>query len=180
MNRKEALCLIESKIKDDKLIKHMLAVESCMKELALHFSEDKEKWTLSGLLHDIDYEETKDNPKEHGLQGVEYLKKFDISPDILQAIKVHAGHDEAKNNLEISLLASDALSGLIVASALVNPEGLSGLSTDFIMKKFKEKQFARGADRENIKQCEKMNLSLNDFISICLSGMKSIADDLSL
>lgn len=180
MNRKEALCLIKSQIKDDKLIKHMLAVESCMKELAPHFGEDEEKWILSGLLHDIDYEETKDNPKEHGLKGVEFLKKYDIAPDILQAIKVHAGHGEAKNNMEISLLASDALSGLIVASALVHPEGLSGLSTDFVMKKFKEKQFARGADRENIRQCEKMNLSLKDFISICLSGMKSIADDLSL
>ena len=151
-----------------------------MRELAQHFNEDEEKWILSGLLHDIDYEETKDNPEEHGLRGVEFLKKFNISPDILQAIKVHVGHDEAKNNMEISLLASDALSGLIVASALVNPEGLSGLSTDFVMKKFKEKQFARGADRENIKKCEKMNLSLKDFISICLSGMKSIADDLSL
>jgi len=180
MNRDEALDLIKSKIKDDKLIKHMLAVEACMLNLAEYFGKDKEKWTLAGLLHDIDYEDTKDNPEEHGLRGIEYLKSFDITDDILQAIKVHVGHDVAKNKMETSLLASDALSGLIVACALVHPEGLSGLSTEFIMKKFKEKQFARGADRENIKKCERMNLTINEFISICLSGMKSIANDLSL
>ena len=180
MNRDEALDLVKSKIKDDKLIKHMLAVEACMVHLAKHFGENEEKWTLTGLLHDIDYEDTKDNPEEHGLRGVEYLKSFDIPDEILQAIKVHVGHEEAETNMEFSLLASDALSGLIVASALVHPEGLSGLSVDFVMRKFKEKQFARGADRENIKKCERMNLSLEEFINICLSGMKYIADDLSL
>lgn len=180
MNHDEALDLVKSKIKDDKLIKHMLAVEACMVHLSEYFGEDKGKWTLAGLLHDIDYEDTKDNPEEHGLQGSEYLKSFDISDDILRAIRVHVGHEEAETNMEFSLLASDALSGLIVASALVHPEGLSGLSVDFVMRKFKEKQFARGADRENIKKCERMNLSLEEFINICLSGMKYIADDLSL
>ena len=180
MNRDEALDLVKSKIKDDKLIKHMLAVEACMVHLAEHFGENEEKWTLTGLLHDIDYEDTKDNPEEHGLRGVEYLKSFDIPDEILQAIKVHVGYEEAETNMEFSLLASDALSGLIVASALVHPEGLSGLSVDFVMRKFKEKQFARGADRENIKKCERINLSLEEFINICLSGMKYIADDLSL
>ncbi len=180
MNRDEALDLIKKKVKDDKLIKHMLAVEACMGSLALHFGENKEKWTLAGLLHDIDYEDTKDNPEEHGLHSIEYLKSFDIPEDILHAIKAHAGHEEAKTKMDISLLASDALSGLIVASALVHPEGLSGLSVDFILRKFKEKQFARGAERENIRKCEMMNLPLEEFISICLSGMKSIADDLSL
>lgn len=180
MNRNEALQLLKSRLKDNRLIKHSLAVEACMKNLAEHFDEDKEKWALAGLLHDIDYEETKDTPEKHGLVGAEYLKDFDISDDIIQAVKVHAGHGETETRMEISLLTSDALSGLIVACALVHPEGLTAMSPDFVLKKFKEKNFARGANRKTIKDAEKLNLSLDEFVSICLDGMKSIANDLSL
>jgi len=180
VNHDEALELLKSRVKDDKLIKHMLAVEACMKNLALHFGEDKEKWILAGILHDIDYEETKNNPEKHGLKGAEYLKNFNVPEDILRAIRAHAGHEEAKTKMEISLIASDALSGLIVASALVHPDGLIGTSLDFVLRKFKEKQFAKGAARETIKQCEKMDITLEEFVSICLSGMQRIAGDLSL
>ncbi len=181
MNHVEALELVKSKVNDDKLVKHMLAVESCMKSLAKHLGEDEEKWGLAGILHDIDYEKTKNNPEEHGLEGAIFLKEFDIPEDILNAIKVHAGHGEPETKMDMALLASDALSGLIVASALVHPGGLRGIDVDFVMRKFKEKQFARGADREIIKsQCEKMNLELEEFVSVCLSGMQKIADVLAL
>ena len=180
MDRNKALEIIKTKMSNDRMIKHSFAVSACMEALAERFNEDKEKWELAGLFHDIDYEETIDKPHEHGIKGAEYLESFEVSPDILYAIKVHAGNAEPISNLDIALLASDAVSGLIVASVLVNKEGLRGINTDFILKRFKEKRFAAGANRESIKKCEEIGLELHEFISICIEGMKNAADILGL
>lgn len=180
MDRNRALEIIKTKVSDDRMVKHSFAVAACMEALADRFNEDKEKWELAGLFHDIDYEETIDKPYEHGMKGAEYLESFGVSPDILYAIKVHAGNAEPESNMDIALLASDAVSGLIVASALVNKEGIEGVDTDFILKRFKEKRFAAGANRESIKKCEEIGLKLDEFISICIKGMKNAADVLGL
>jgi putative nucleotidyltransferase with HDIG domain len=180
MDRNEALEIIKTKISNDRMLKHLFAVEACMEELAGKFEEDKKKWGLAGLLHDIDYEETKGNPREHGIKGAEYLKDYGIAGDVLYSIKVHAGNAEPKSKMDIALLVTDAVSGLIVASALVHKEGLRRVDADFILKRFKEKRFAAGADRESIKRCEEMGLSLEEFISVCISGMQKITDVLAL
>jgi putative nucleotidyltransferase with HDIG domain len=180
MDRNKALEIIKVKLTDDRMIKHSFAVSACMEALAGRFDEDKEKWVLAGLFHDIDYEETRDKPEEHGIKGAKYLEKFGIPEDILHAIKVHAGNAESKSKMDIALLASDAVSGLIVASALVNKEGLQGTDKDFVLKRFKEKRFAAGANRESIRRCEEISLQLDEFISICIEGMKSVSDVLGL
>ncbi|MEJ2568818.1 MAG: HDIG domain-containing protein, partial [candidate division WOR-3 bacterium] len=135
---------------------------------------------LAGLFHDIDYEETKNKPEKHGIRGAEYLKKFGVPEDVLHAIKVHAGNAESKNEMDIALLVSDAVSGLIVASALVNKEGLKGIDVDFVLKRFKEKRFAAGASRESIRRCEEIGLKLDEFISICIEGVRNASDILGL
>jgi len=180
MNRNKALEILKSKLSDDRMIKHSFAVSACMESLADRFDEDKDRWSLAGLFHDIDYEETKDEPDKHGIKGAKYLEDFGVSSDILYAIKVHAGNAEPKSKMDIALLTSDALSGLIVASALVNKEGLKGIDAAFVLKRFKEKRFAAGANREHIKKCEEIGLKLDEFISICLKGMKGEADVLGL
>lgn len=180
MEYEEALSLVKTRINDDKLYKHMMAVKACMEELAAHFDEDKEKWAVTGLLHDIDYEETKDDPEMHGILGADYLKNYSVDEETILAIRKHAGHGDATSKMEISLRAADALSGLIVACALVHPEGLQGVETDFVMRKFGENRFAAGADREVIKESEKLAMELEDFVTICLRGMKKIAHVLSL
>jgi putative nucleotidyltransferase with HDIG domain len=180
MDRNRALEIVRTKIDNDRMIKHSFAVAACMEALAEKFNEDEEKWWFAGFFHDIDYEETKNNPHEHGIKGAEYLESFGIPSDILYAIKAHAGNTEPESRMDIALLASDAVSGLIVASALVNEGGLKGISTDFILKRFKEKRFAAGADRESIKKCEEIGLQLDEFVSICIKGMKNAADVLGL
>jgi putative nucleotidyltransferase with HDIG domain len=180
MDKNEALEILKSKMSNDRMIKHSFAVSACMEALADRFNEDNDKWSLAGLFHDIDYEETKDDPEKHGIKGAEYLKDFGVSSDILYAIKVHAGNAEPKSKMDIALLTSDALSGLIVASALVNKEGLRGVDTAFVLKRFEEKRFAAGADRKIIRRSEEMGLKLDEFISICLEGMKKKADVLGL
>jgi putative nucleotidyltransferase with HDIG domain len=123
MTREEALALVQKMVKTKNLVKHMLAVEAGMRALAAHLGEDKERWALAGLLHDLDYEETKDRPDLHGYRTVAMLKERGFTDEeILNAILAHAGHKDPEKPMEIGLTAVDPLTGLIVAAALVHPE----------------------------------------------------------
>ena len=177
----EALELLKKHVKTKNLVKHCIAVSGCMGKLAEHFGEDIEKWKITGLLHDLDYEVTKDDPARHGLETVKILEGMGFERDILDAIKAHPGHKPAETKMEISLYAADPLSGLIVASALMHPsKSLKGIDVPFIVRRFKEKRFAAGANREQIRKCEKLGISLEKFIELCLEGMREVSDDLGL
>jgi putative nucleotidyltransferase with HDIG domain len=180
MNREEAVALVTSTIKTNNLVKHCLAVEAAMQELARHFKENEETWGLAGLLHDLDYEETKNNFASHGLRTAEMLKgKVDES--ILYAIKAHPGHVEAKSKMDMALYATDPLTGLIVAACLMHPEKkLEYIDNDFVLRRFREKRFAAGANREQIESCDKMGISLEDFIGLVLKGMQGVHKELGL
>jgi len=182
MEREEALNLVKKYVHTKNLVKHMIAVESCMTALAKHFDEDEKKWGIAGLLHDLDYETTKDNFPRHGFETAEILEEIgEISPDIIHAIKAHPGHIPAETKMDWALYAADPLTGLIVAATLMHPsKDLNQVDTDFIMRRFKEKRFAAGANREQIKQCEKLGLSLEEFITLCLEGMREKKDELGL
>lgn len=181
MNRGQALNLLKQKLKNKNLFKHCLAAEACLKELAHHFGEDEDIWSIAGLLHDIDYEETFNDPAHHGLISAEILEKEGLSSDIIYAIKVHAGHFTPKSKLDWALFATDPLTGLIVASALMHPDKkLQSLDPDFVLRRFKEKRFAAGANREQISTCKNLGLELEQFIQICLEGMKKISSELGL
>ncbi len=181
MNREEAKTLVLEKVQNKNLVKHMLASEACMKGLARYFQEDEEKWRLCGLLHDLDYDETAKSPELHGLKTVEWLKEKGVGEDILSAILAHNSHKPTESLIEKALYAVDPLTGLIVASALMHPDKkLKSIDKEFVLRRFKEKKFAAGANREQIKTCETMGLSLEEFVDICLKSMQEIADDLGL
>ncbi len=181
MERKEALVLIESKTNKKNLIKHMLAVEICMKALAKYFSEDEELWAQAGILHDLDYEDTIDNFSQHGLVAGNLLREKGVNEVVIYAIESHPGHKERVSKIDKSLYAVDPLTGLIVSATLMHPDKkLASVDTQFILNRFKEKRFAAGANREQIKSCEELGLSLQEFIAICLNAMKEISEDLGL
>jgi len=181
MNREEALELVKEKVSNRNLIKHMLATEVCMKEMAEHLEEDKDKWALAGLLHDLDYDSTKDDFPRHGFESVEMLEGKELPEDILHSILSHTGSVERESVMDKALYAIDPLTGLIVAAALMHPsKKLENLDVDFIMRRFKEKRFAAGANREQIKTCSELGMELEEFIEICLKGMQSISDELGL
>ena len=181
MNRQEALTLLSEKLKNKNLFKHCLAVEACLRSLAQRLGEQEEIWALAGLLHDVDYEETGADPARHGLEGAQLLEKMGLSEQLIRAVKVHSGHLPPQSKLDWALFATDPLTGLIVASALMHPEKkLSALDVDFVVRRFKEKRFAAGANREQIGACKNLGLELEEFIHICLEGMKSVAQDLGL
>ncbi len=184
MTRTQALQLIKDWTPNKNLLKHMLAVEAQMKALAHYFKEDEEKWALAGLIHDADYEKW---PKEHPRKLLEYLKQ-NSSPDWLySAVETHAfkynGMDkEPTTKLEWALYTCDELSGLIIAVALTHPDKkLSSVALKSIKKKWKQKAFAKGVRREQIELCqEKLNIPLDDFITICLKALQGISDKLGL
>ncbi|MBC8205176.1 HD domain-containing protein [bacterium] len=181
MNRKEALQLVEKNVSNPNLVKHMIAVEGVMRRLAQHFNEDEELWGMTGLLHDLDYDLTVDDFSRHGFVTEELLQGVDIPPEIIRAIKTHPGHLPAESLMEKALYAADPVSGLIIAAALMHPtKRLAELKLKSLKKRYKEKRFAAGADREQIAACSEMGLELEDFLRLSLGGMTALADQLGL
>ncbi len=181
MQREEALDLIKSKVKNKNLIKHMIATEACMAELAYHFGEDIKVWSLAGLLHDIDYDQTVNDPGNHARIAMSILKAYNLDEQILYAIQAHPGHVPPKCRLDWALYSVDPLTGLIVAACLMHPtKKLSAIDVDFVIRRFKEKRFAAGANRDQIMKCQEIGLNLEEFIAMCLRGMQQVAVQLEL
>lgn len=181
MTREEALDLVQTHVSNKNLIKHMLATEAVMRRLARHFGEDEEKWGLAGLIHDLDYDQTVHDFPNHGLVTEKMLAGKDVPEEVLHAIKSHPGHFLRETRMDKALYATDPLTGLIVASALMHPtKKLRNVDVDFIERRFNEKRFAAGASREQIKTCELLGLSLKEFIGLALEAMQSIDETLGL
>ena len=184
MTREQALELLKQNLYNQNLIKHCLAVESAMKNLARHFNEDEDKWGLVGLLHDIDYEKTKDNSSQHSIVGAQMLEGLGLDKESCQAVRVHNEmHGLPLGTLmDKALFAVDPLTGLIVAATLVLPsKKITDLTTENVLNRFPEKSFAKGANREIIKKCEELlDIKLEDFIDITLKAMQTVNKDLGL
>jgi len=181
MEREAALRLVKAHIKNKNLQKHCLAVEAVMRQLAQHFGEDVELWGLAGLLHDLDYDETAKDMARHGYRTVEILQGYGLPQELLHAILAHPGHVARESLMDKALYCADPVTGLIVAAALIHPsKKLEPLEVGFLMNRFKEKHFAKGANREQIKACQELGLSLEDFMGIALEAMKGISKELGL
>lgn len=189
MTREEAYKILTKYLQNKNLIKHCLACEAAMKGLYKRLNKDfdagnENTWGLVGLLHDADYELTKDNFAKHGLILFE-KESNSIPKDIAHAIKAHnftMTKVEPSSSMDWAIACVDQLTGLIVAAALIHPERkLAPLNVDFVLNRMKEKSFARGVDREPIKLCEeKLGIPLKEFIEITLSSMQSISNKLGL
>jgi len=139
ISRKEALEVLEQNIENKNLLNHCFAVEAIMRGLAVHFGEDEELWGLAGLLHDIDYDQTKDDPARHSLIGAEILEKMGLPAELVYAVKVHNHYHglPRQSLLDKALYAADPLSGLIVAGALIRPEKkLEAVEVASLLKRF--------------------------------------------
>lgn len=184
MIREHALALMYEHIQTVNIRKHLLATEALMRALARKFSEDENRWGLAGLLHDLDWDQTKKDPTKHGLISYELLKNENIDPEMLNAIKIHnyVLGIPPQTLLEKALYCGETMTGLIVAVALVQPsKKLADVSVESIMRKWKEKSFAAGANREIIGLCQEfLGLSVEDLAKICLEAMHGIHQELGL
>lgn len=193
MNREQAYQILTKYLTNQNLIKHCLATEAAMrgiyrylstKEKSSYAEATEDTWGIVGLLHDADYELAKGKPEVHGLLLFE--KEPDSIPeDIAYAIKAHNYENTnviPKTHMDWAIAACDQLTGLIVAATLVSPEKkLAAITPGFVLNRFNEKSFAKGADRNSIMLCEsKLQIPLSEFIAIVLTAMKSISDSLGL
>lgn len=184
MTRQEALDLLSRHVKSDNLRKHCLATEAIMRKLAEKLGGDPDLWGIAGLLHDLDFEYTKDTPEEHARKAAEMLKDSGLPEEVRQAILRHNAEMlglTRETTLDFALTAAETITGLIVAAALVHPDkSLAGLQAQSVRKRMKSKDFARNVKRENIMFCEKLGLDLMEFIELSLEAMKGIRDELGL
>ena len=181
MERQEAYTLAKSRFSNKNLFKHVLAVEAVMRGLAEHYNEDVEKWGLTGLLHDLDYEETAKTPERHTLVTEELLKPYELGDDIIHAIKCHNNLAPRESIMDKAIYVADPVTGLIVAATLMHPsKKLKEVDIPFILRRYKEKAFARGVDRDQLAKCTDLGLSLEEFIGIALQSMQKIDKDLGL
>lgn len=183
LTRNEALNLVKKNVSKRNVVYHMLAVEAIMRSLAKHFGENEEIWGLIGLLHDIDYEKTEATPEKHSLLAEEILKGL-VPEEMIKSIKTHNFKHTGimpETRMEKALIASDAISGLLVACALVMPsKKLADVKVETVAKKFKDKDFARGAERERILVCEEIGIPREAFFELALNGLKGIANEIGL
>ena len=184
LDREEALNLLLSRIKSDHLFKHCLASEAIMHALAQRLGEYPECWGIVGLIHDLDFEETKDTPQQHTLKTAEILREMEVTEEVIEAIKAHNAEALSiprRSKMGIALACAETITGLIVATALIMPDKkLASVKPKSIRKRIKEPAFARNVNREIIRECENLELSLEEFIELSLRAMQGISAELGL
>lgn len=183
IDRARAVDLLESKIQNENLRRHMLATEAILRALATRLGRDPDLWGLTGLLHDIDLEAVGEDPKQHALTAAGWLEA-DLPAEAVQAIRSHNGENlgiARASELDHALAAAENLTGLVVAAVLVLPsKKIAELKVKSVRKRFKEPRFAAGADREIILEGERLGLGLPEFIEVGVEAMRAIGPDLGL
>ena len=181
--REEAQGILDEWMSDENLKKHCYAVEAAMRAYATKLGGDEDKWGVVGLLHDFDYERYPDL-ENHPFKGVEFLREKGYSDELLDAVLAHAEHTNVQRDTDLkkAIYAVDELTGLIVAVALTRPsKKLADVTVDSVMKKWKEKAFARGVDRKMIENgAEELDVPLREHVEVVLKSMQDISDGLGL
>ncbi len=183
ISREEALRLLQEYVQDENLLRHALAVEGVMRHFAVLFGEDVEKWGIIGLIHDLDYERY---PEEHCQKVKEILTAMGWPEDYIRAVQSHGwglcSEVEPVHRMEKVLYTIDELTGLVYAAALVRPsKSLLDLEVKSVKKKWKDKSFAAGVNREIInKGAEMLGMELNEVIKETIAGMRQVAAEIGL
>ncbi len=185
----QAKQLFDANIKDPMIRNHCRESEVVLRALARHFGEDEELWGIAGLLHDIDFDKTKNDVKNHGVLCKQILKDGGVSDDLINVIISHVYGTDCgdykdkirSDKFEHALAAGETVTGLIYAYGLMRPDKkLANAEVSSIKKKFKDKAFAAKVNREVIKECELIDLPLEQFLQIALDAMKGIAGEIGL
>jgi uncharacterized protein len=182
MSREESLKLVRAHVAKENNVKHMIAVGAVMKEVAAKLGEDASLWEMIGILHDVDFEVCS-GPADHTIKAKELLGGV-VSDTVIDTIMAH-NHEHTGVSVDTkvkrALIACDAVSGLVLACALVMPsKRLADINPGSLMRKFKSKDFAKGVSRERILLCIELGVSLDDFLAAALRGMLVRASELGL
>jgi putative nucleotidyltransferase with HDIG domain len=182
ISRDESIGIVKQHVKNENLLKHMIAVGAIMRGLAARFGEDQDLWEVVGILHDVDYEEVGQDWTKHGAVSAEIVNNL-LPEDGLYAIRAHNPQTgtQPKSRMDWGLYAADGLSGLIIAQALMMPDKkIASVKASSLGKRMKDKSFARGVNRENIIKCTELGIELDEFFQIGLDSMAKVAGELGL
>ena len=186
--RDDAWQLVCEYTQSESLRKHMLAVETCVRAYARKFAADEDAWSLTALLHDFDYERWPNHEhapdREHPAEGSKILRERGYSEEIIRAILSHADycHVPRQSQLEHVLFACDELAGFLTACTYVRPsKSILDLEVDSVKKRLKDKAFARGVSREDVRKgAEELGVPLEEHIAFCIAALRENADALGL
>ncbi len=171
----------KAKTEKDTTYRHLVSVEGVMRRLGRHFGEDEERWALTGLFHDLDQDQTSDDPEGHANLAAGWLREAGVDEVVVNGVLAHAHPQFQTDRMSKAIVAADAVAGLLVASALVRPEKSVGMKASSVKKKLKEKAFAPGVNREEIAQAEtNLGLSLDEFIALGIEGLQEVAAEIGL
>ena len=181
MDRECAHALVREKTEKDTTVRHLVSVEGIMRRLGRHFGEDEDLWALAGLFHDLDQDQTHDDLSKHGHLSAKWLAEAGVDERIGNAALAHA-HPEFRTDLmSKAIVHADALSGFLVACALVRPEKANGMKVSSVRKKLKDKAFAPGVAREDIMGVQDgIGLELDEFIGLGIEGLQLVSDEIGL
>ena len=182
MNQEKARQLVRKYAEKDITVRHLISVEGVMRGLARHFGEDIERWGLAGLFHDLDQDQTHDEPERHGYQSVEWLRAegFD-DKRVLNTVLAHMHERYQTDLMSKAIVHADGIAGLLVACALVRPDKAEGMKVSSVKKKLKEKSFAPGVERDKIRGVEEsIGVPIDDFIQVSIGGLQEVAPDIGL
>jgi len=186
-SRDEALAIVHEYTQSENLRRHMYAVEAAMRAYAGKLGEDSERWGVTGLLHDFDYERWPNDAhhadQEHPSEGVRILRQRGVPEDVLEAILAHADYTgvPAETAMAKTLRAVDELAGFIVACALVRPNRLADLKAKSVRKKMKDRSFAAAVNREEMATAaEELGVDMSEHIDFVVASMRPIAAELGL
>lgn len=181
--------LFDKYIKDPQLRNHCRESEVVLRALAKRLGEDEELWGIAGLIHDIDFDETRNDVSRHCVRCIDILKEAGVTDELIEVIVSHAYGTECGDykdkvrttKFQHALAAGETVTGLIYAYGLMRPDKkLANAEVKSIKKKFKDKSFAAKVDRDVIRECEESGLELNEFLEIALNAMKKIAEEIGL
>ncbi|WP_432736663.1 HDIG domain-containing metalloprotein [Maridesulfovibrio sp. FT414] len=182
ISRDEALELLKANVSEENLIQHSLESEVVLGALAEKLGQDIELWSITGLLHDLDYGQTADQPEKHGLVSAEMLEGK-LPEEAIQAIRAHNGDMTGvppQTDFDFALRCGETVTGLIHANALMRPEKMKGMTPKSLKKKMKSKAFAASVSREIIGECEKIGLDMGDFFAMSIEAIDRIAPEVGL
>ena len=181
MQRDEALAFVREKAEKETTVRHLISVEGVMAALGRRFGEDPEVWGQVGLFHDLDQDQTHDDPERHAYQAAEWLREAGVEERIVNGVLAHAHEQFRTDRMSQAVVHADAVAGLLVAAALVRPEKAVGMKVSSVKKKLKEKAFAPGVNREEITAVEAgLDLPLDEFLAVGIEGVQAVAPEIGL
>jgi len=181
MDRDAAIALCRDRAEKETTVRHLISVEGVMRALARRFGEDEDLWALTGLFHDLDQDQTANDPERHARLAAEWLREAGVDERVVNGVLAHNFEEYRTDTMSKAIVPADAVAGLLVAAALVRPEKSAGMKVSSVKKKLKEKAFAPGVNRDEIRSVEGvLHIPLDELIESGIEGLQLVASEIGL